>query len=282
MKKFSKLLLTSASLFTLFFTGCNNDKIIKVCASDVPHAEILSNCVKGILKEQGYTLNVKVLDWTVQNDAVANKDYDANYFQHIPYLLTYEGTDEKELIATCKVHYEPLGIYRGNFSGALTEGLTFEICSDTSNAIRAFELLKAKGVLDTIPVNEDKTALTFEGSSWYSEDGKKVTLIEESLLVSSMDDYNFALLPCNTAYTGNVPSERQVAKEDDPEQVSNKANVLAVRKQDYLNNETYKAKIDVLTDALLSDAVSTYINETYLSAITCDDSSQIDLRSSIQ
>ena len=90
-----------------------SDKTIKVCASDIPHAEVLNNKVKELLQPKVYTLDVTILDWTLQNDAVANKDYDANYFQHIPYLLTYEGTGNKELFASCKVHYEPLGIYVG-------------------------------------------------------------------------------------------------------------------------------------------------------------------------
>ena len=114
MKKRFLFLLT---IFVLFLTlgfgaGCgNSDKVIKVCASELPHADILENSVADILAEKGYTLKVYVLDWTIQNDSVATKDYDANYFQHIPYLETYTGT--VSLFASCKVHYEPLGIYGG-------------------------------------------------------------------------------------------------------------------------------------------------------------------------
>jgi D-methionine transport system substrate-binding protein len=278
MKKIRNLIAGLIGVVAL--ASCSgNSKTIRVCASSIPHAEVLEESVKKIVEEKGYKLEVKVLDWTIQNGAVANKDYDANYFQHIPYL---ESGDYKDsLVATCKVHYEPLGIYRGKATGELSTGKTFSICNDVSNAIRAFELLKAKGVLNTIPVSEDKESLTFEGNT-YTQGDITIKLVAEELLAATRVDYDFACLPCNTAYTGNVTSDLQVAKEDDPAQVSLKANVLAVRKADYLNNQEYKEKIDVLTDALLSKEVSDYFKTKYLGAMTCDSSSQIDLRNLIK
>ena len=68
-------------------------------------------------------------------------------------------------MATCKVHYEPLGIYKGNGTkDNLLDGKSFEICADTSNAIRALQLLEAKGVLtaeDLASAVNDET-LTFD------------------------------------------------------------------------------------------------------------------------
>lgn len=259
-----------------FTTGCEKkEQTIYVCASELPHADILENAVAPILKEKGYTLEVTVLDWAIQNDSVASGDYDANYFQHIPFLELYNG--EVKLFATTKVHYEPLGIYKGSATGELATGKTFAICNDESNALRALELLKDKGVIENLPVDAEGK-LTITGSSWTSENGVTVTLIAEELLVASMADYDFVCLPCNTALTGNVDGALQVAKEDNAELVAGKANVLAARVEDYNNDETYKAKIDALTDALLSEAVSNYVNEKWGGAITCDESSQIDLR----
>ena len=293
MKKIIKLATTLLLAVCLtascgLFGGCaDNSKTIKVCASDIPHAEVLNGCVKGILAEKGYTLEVEILDWTLQNDSVASGDYDANYFQHVPYLETYTGSIE--LFASCKVHYEPLGIYYGKATvgSALSDGKTFEICDDVSNAIRAFQLLTAKGVInkeaegDNYPVNEDGATLNIgeTSKSWTSKDGNvTVTLVAENLLVSSLGDYDFACLPCNTAYTGNVDSSKRAAVEDDATLVEGKANVIAARVKDYANNAEYKAKIDALTDAMLSKEVSDFFAEKYLGAMTCDSTSQIDLR----
>ncbi len=286
MKKLNKVLTLSAAVLSLGFaltgfSSCGSDKtVISIAASDVPHAEILNECVKGIIEEKGYTLKVATIDWTTQNDAVANGDYDANYFQHIPYLSTYTG--KVELAATCKVHYEPLGIYKGKAS-SLTGVKDVEICDDDSNAIRALQLLKAKGIITgALPIDEAGEKLTIETKSWTSENNVKVYLIAENLLAQSRGDYDIACLPCNTALTGNIASTERLAVEDDPAQVSAKANVLAVRKYDYLNDTSYKTKIDVLTNVLLSSEVSEYVATKYSGNITCDSSTQIDLRSEIK
>ena len=294
MKKIVKTLITAILSTTLLlscgiFSSCGNSaKTITVCASDVPHAEVLNECVKDLLAKDGWTLKVTVLDWTIQNDSVANGDYDANYFQHVPYLNTYTGTTK--LFATCKVHYEPLGIYYGKATvgTAVTEGNTFAICDDVSNAIRAFNLLTAKGVIskevegENYPVNEDGETLNMSETSktWTSVSGDvSVTLVAENLLVSSLGDYDFACLPCNTAYTGNVDSSKRASVEDDETSVVGKANIIAARENDYKTNADYKAKIDALTNAMLSKEVSDYFAEKYLGSMTCDSTTQIDLRS---
>lgn len=274
MKKIVIIILLC--LFGLTSTGCfSQDKTIRVCASELPHADVLNNCVREILKLKGYKLEVSVLDWTLQNDGVANKDYDANYFQHIPYLETYSG--KTSLFATCKVHYEPLGIYYGKEKKDLLEGKSFEICNDESNAVRALKLLQEKGVLKKAPITSDGK-LAFTGSTWISDNDIKITLISEELLVSSINDYDFALLPCNTAYTGNVSSSRLVDKEDNQTLILENANVIAARQNDYLEDSVYKKKIDVLTEAMLSKEVREYIQKKYDGKITCDEKTQIDLR----
>ena len=274
MKKIVIIILLC--LFGLTSTGCfSQDKTIRVCASELPHADVLNNCVREILKLKGYKLEVSVLDWTLQNDGVANKDYDANYFQPIPYLETYSG--KTSLFATCKVHYEPLGIYYGKEKKELLEGKSFEICNDESNAVRALKLLQEKGVLKEAPITNDGK-LAFTGSTWISDNDIKITLISEELLVSSINDYDFALLPCNTAYTGNISSSRLVDKEDNQTLILENANVIAARQNDYLEDSVYKKKIDVLTEAMLSKEVREYIQKKYEGKITCDEKTQIDLR----
>ena len=275
MKKILVVLLVALLLVSsLCFTACGDPaKTITVCASELPHADILKNCVADILKQQGYTLKVKVIDWEIQNDAVAQGDYDANYFQHVPYLETYAGS--VELFATCKVHYEPLGIYKGGKYSANASNDTIAICNDESNAVRALQLLYAKGYITELPVQNEQ--LTFNGDTVVIGD-VTIKLIAENLLVAAMPDYTFVCLPCNTALTGNVDQSLKVDQETATELVAGKANVLAARLDDYNNDAEYKAKIDALTNALLSKAVSDYVAEKWGGAITCDGSTQIDLR----
>ncbi len=293
MRKFVKAVITAVLSLSIFvscgvLTGCGKRaKTIRVCASDVPHAEVLNECVKDLLAKDGWILEVTILDWTIQNDSVASGDYDANYFQHVPYLNTYTG--KTELFASCKVHYEPLGIYYGKASVGtpVTSGKTFAICDDVSNAIRAFNLLEAKGVIsktvegENYPVNADGETLNMSETSktWTSVNGQvSVTLVAENLLVSSLADYDFACLPCNTAYTGKINSSKRAAVEDNITEVAGKANIIAARKADYNSDAKYKAKIDALTSAMLSKEVADYFAQKYLGAMTCDSTTQIDLR----
>ena len=277
MKKILVVLLVALLLVSsLSFAACGDPaKTITVCASELPHADILENCVADILKEQGYTLKVKVIDWTLQNGAVAQGDYDANYFQHVPYLQTYAGS--VKLFASCKVHYEPLGIYKGGKYAENASNPSVAICNDESNALRALQLLYAKGYITSIPeFNSDKDGFVI-GSTLTVGD-VTIKLIAEELLVASMPDYTYACLPCNTAMTGNVDQSLKVEQETDPALVVGNANVLAARADDYANNAEYKTKIDVLTDALLSKEVADYVAVRWGGAITCDASTQIDLR----
>ena len=296
MKKITKtiLILTLVAVVALTvgaLSACNkkdNAKTITVCASDVPHAEILNGVVKGLLEAQGYKLEVRILDWQEQNGAVASGDYDANYFQHLPYLVS--GDFATQLAFTCKVHYEPLGVYYGKATVGtqVANGRSFAICNDESNAVRALQLLETNGLFSrasegaNYPINNNG-GLAFSGSSWTASNGARVDLIAENLLVASMRDYDFACLPCNTALTGNVSadSNHRAAVESDPAQVTGKANGLAVRKADYLNDATYKAKIDALTNALLSQEVANFIAEHYNNVILCNSNTQIDLRSAL-
>lgn len=278
MKKLLVVLLVALLLVSSFsFAACSDpETTITVCASELPHADILKNCVKEILREQGYTLKVKVIDWQIQNDSVAQGDYDANYFQHIPYLETYKG--EVQLFAACKVHYEPLGIYKGGqYNQESVGAFSIAISDDPSNALRALELLYAKGYISSIP-NVEVNAEGAVTSTSYTVGDVTIKLIAENLLVPSMPDYHYVCLPGNTALTGKVDQSLRVNQEDDPALVVGNANVLAARVDDYANDPIYKAKIDALTAALLSDEVADYVAEKFGGAVVCDDTTQIDLR----
>jgi len=102
----------SSSAVSITYSSYSGEKKgeISVCASELPHAKILNECIAPLVAEDGYSLKVKVLDWTIQNDAVANGEYDANYFEHVPYLKTYAGTTA--LYAACKVPESSVTYYK--------------------------------------------------------------------------------------------------------------------------------------------------------------------------
>jgi D-methionine transport system substrate-binding protein len=272
MKKNVLTLLAVLGLSCGFVTGCKKtDNVITICASQTPHAEVLTNAVSSILAKEGYTLKVTVLDWTLQNDAVKNGDYDANYFQHRPYLEQYDSGSANystsytytKVFPTAAVHFEPLRIYAGKSTAvdfASKKALsttTYEICSDVSNEIRALDLLVANQVIASYEKDKDGTPINLPAN---------ITLIDENLLVSSKADYDYALLPCNTALKGNLTADDLLPVESN-DVADLRANVIAANVTKYQSDSAYKKKIDALTDAVLTKAVASYILETYKGVI---------------
>lgn len=278
MKKINLLFVGVAALGALASCGSNNDdKVIKVAASETPHAQILKDAVAPLLAQKGYTLEVTVLDWTLQNDAVKNGDYDANYFQHRPYLQQYDSGSSTysetytyvNVFPTALVHFEPLRVYEGHAKAADFEAnkttATYEICADVSNEIRALDLLVACGAISSYDVDGNGNPINLP---------ERIKTIDENQLVPNREDYDYAVLPCNTALTGNL-----TANPDLPTETSDvadlRANVIAANVTKYGNDAKYKEKIDALTDAVLDQSVATYITTTWNNVISVD---QKDLR----
>jgi D-methionine transport system substrate-binding protein len=284
MKKSLLSTIALAALLSTSTVSCSStETVIKVAASDVPHAEILnSDAVKNAVKEKGYTLEVTVLDWTLQNDEVYNGTYDANYFQHRQYLqnwdsgsATYDESYEyQKLFPVAAIHSEPLRIYAGKSADKiLSSSCTFVICNDATNSIRALDLLKANNLIEDYTLAEDGTLkLDDEGIHPYGL--SNITLIKESLLATSLSDYDFGVLPTNSALTGNIAVDENLPVEDSTQQLY-RANVLAASVTKYASDATYKTKIDVLTDVLLSSATSEAIISLYSGVVV---PTQVDLR----
>lgn len=273
MKKSLFVLGLLMSLSSL--TGCNKkdaSKLIKVCASETPHAEILNDAIKPLLAEKGYQLEVTTLDWTIQNQSTFDGDYDANYFQHKPYLQQFDSNSANynesytysKLFPTTAIHFEPLRIYEGKSNATDFENnkqtASFEICADPSNAIRALDLLVNAGVISSY--EKDSSGNPKEDTL-----PSRIKLISEEMLVANIKDYDYAVLPCNTALTGNVKVNESLPTESD-EVKELRANVIAASVNKYKEDTTYKAKIDALTDCALDSSVSKYIKEKYNGVIT--------------
>ena len=120
-----------------------------MAASETPHSEILEQA-KPILEKEGYDLEVTVFDDYVQpNEVVESGDFDANYFQHIPYLDSFNEEKGTHLVNAGGIHYEPFGIYPGTKDSLddLEDGDTIAVPNDTTNEARALLLLQDNGII---------------------------------------------------------------------------------------------------------------------------------------
>ena len=122
-KRFPKLLvaaLAALALSLLALTGCSGggssseDKTITIAAVPTPHAEILNDVVKPALEKEGYTLEVKEFtDYVLPNTATEQEEFDANYFQHKPYLDDFNAENNTHIVSVAAIHVEPMGLYGG-------------------------------------------------------------------------------------------------------------------------------------------------------------------------
>ena len=144
----------AAAVLAVGLTACGgkenkaDDKTITVAASPTPHAEILE-AAKDLLKEKGYTLEIKEFDdYPQQNVVVDEGEFDANYFQHQPYLDNFNEEKGSDLVSAAKIHYEPLGIYPGASEDLenIKDGAKIAVPNDATNEARALLLLEENGI----------------------------------------------------------------------------------------------------------------------------------------
>lgn len=245
---------------------------IKVAASATPHAEILEEA-KPILEKEGWDLEVTVFDDYVQpNLVVESGDFDANYFQHIPYLDNFNEEQGTHLVNAGGIHYEPFGIYPGTKKSLdeLEDGDTIAVPNDTTNEARAL-LLQDNGVITL------KDGAGLEATVKDIEENLKNIKIEEleAAQVSRVkDEVAFVVLNGNYALqAGYSVSKDSIAHEtSDSEAAKTYVNVIAVKE----GNEESEA-IKALVDTLKSDEIKDFINEKYDGAvIPFEDSADAD------
>lgn len=264
MKKILSLLLIC--LFTLSpLTGCgsSDDKTIRVGASVTPHAEIL-RAAEPLLKEKGYTLEIiEFSDYVQPNNNVESGDLDANYFQHQPYLDNFNKENGTHIVSVAAIHYEPFGIYAGKASALsdITDGTTIAIPNDGTNEGRALFLLQDLGYITM------KDDVTFEATVLDIAEYKvdiKITEMEAAQLVRALQDVDFAIINGNYAIQGglNAATDALATEAKDSSAATTYANVLCV-KEGHENDPGILA----LIEALESDTVRDFINETYGGAV---------------
>ncbi len=232
---------------------------ITVAASATPHAEILEQA-KPILAEQGWELEVTVFnDYVQPNMVVESGDFDANYFQHIPYLDSFNVEQGTHLVNAGGIHYEPFGIYPGTKSDLTTleKGDVIAVPNDTTNEARALLLLQDNGILTL------KDGVGLEATVRDIVDNPNEVEIQEleaAQVPRVKDEVAFVVLNGNYAMeAGFSVSKDSVAYESsDSEAAQTYVNVIAVKE----GNENNEA-ITALVDALKSDAITNYINDTY-------------------
>ena len=266
MKKIIAITLALVLALSLGAVALADDTVtIKIGATPTPHAEILE-FAKDILAEQGIELDiVEYTDYVQPNLAVESGDLDANYFQHTPYLNTFNEENGTHLVSVGLVHYEPFGIYPGATASLeeLEDGAVIAIPNDGSNETRALLLLQQEGLItleEGIDASSNATIYDIAENPHEYEFQE----MEAAQLPNVLDDVDLAVINGNYALQAGLNAgEDALAVEDaSGDGAVTYANILCVKE----GNETNEA-ILALLEVLQSDEVAQFIEETYEGAV---------------
>ena len=213
-------------------TAAGEMKKIIVGASPAPHAEIL-NAAKEVLASKGYELDiVEYTDYVLPNNALDSGDLDANYFQHKPYLDSFNEQNGTKLVSAGAIHYEPFGIYAGKTSSLdeLKDKATVLVPNDVSNEARALLLLEAQGLIKL------KEGVGLEATrNDIVENPKNLDIVEleAAQLPRSLPDCDIAVINGNYAIEAGLKVSDALAAEDSESLAATTyGNIVAVRKGD--------------------------------------------------
>ena len=238
---------------------------IRVAASPTPHAEILAVAAE-ILAQEGYELEIVEYDDYVQPNLVVDSgELDANYFQHSPYLESFNAENGTQIVSVGLIHYEPFGIYAGKTASLeeLPDGAEIIIPNDGSNETRALLLLQQEGLItlaDGIDASSNATVYDI------AENPKNlvITEMDAAQLARSLPDVDLAVINGNFALAAGLnAAEDALAVEDaSGDAAQTYANLLGVK----AGRENDPA-IQALLRALQSDQVRDFINENFGGAV---------------
>lgn len=248
-------------------TSSTGDKVIKVGATAVPHAEILNDVVKDVLADAGWTLEVtEFTDYVTPNTALEDGSLDANYFQTLGYMNNQNDENGLHLAAAVGVHIEPMGIYSAKIESLddLADGATISCPNDVDNLDRALRLLVQKGLLKDPGTDEHASETTFNGNAELNPHGYVITPVEAANVPNTLADVDVAVVNGNYALEAELPASHPALdiEEFDKDTTIARTNFLVVKQG---NEETEKTK--ALVEAITSDEVQAYIEDTYKGAV---------------
>ena len=240
-----------------------DDTTISVAATPTPHAVILNGPVKDLLEEQGYTLDVQEFtDYVVPNTATEEGEVDSNFFQHGPYLESFNEERGTHLASVVAVHFEPFALYAGRTARLddLAEGSIVAVPNDTTNEARALLLLEQEGLLtlaEDAGINATIRDITDNPLNLDFQE------LEAATIPSVLADVDIACINGNYALNAGLSLDDALALEaSDSLAAETYANVLVVRE----GNENLD-KVQALAAALTSEENRAFIEETFGGAV---------------
>ena len=235
----------------------NTSTTLRVGVSPVPHGDILRFVKDNLAAREGLDLEiVEFTDYVQPNLALGDRQIDANFFQHVPYMEDFAAEHKIDMVAVAEVHIEPLGIYSRKVTSLadVPDQAVVAIPNDTTNSGRALRLLAANGL---ITLNENAGVAATVRDITGNPKQLQITELEAAQLPRSLDDTTLSVINGNYALgIGLKPNTDALALEqaaDNPY-----ANVLTV-----LRDREDDPAVQKLARLLVSAEVKQFIEQQY-------------------
>lgn len=268
MKRFFKAIAVVSVLVSAFaLVGCggrNDDTVLVAGATAVPHYEILLQVVD-VMAEKGFELQLREFsDFSTPNPALQDGSIDVNFFQHRPFLDSFNANSGAGLVPVFGVHFEPLRVYAGRLDSIdnIPHGAIVAIPNDPTNEARALQLMEFLGLITLYEATRGTaSATTGIASNPY---GIVFRPVVAQTLPSVLPDVDLAVINGNVALQGGVMHLAiDGAGEDlDPNARTTFTNYVVVR-SGYENDP----RVLALIDALNTDEIRAFIESEYLGRV---------------
>ncbi|MGG0643784.1 MetQ/NlpA family ABC transporter substrate-binding protein [Sporosarcina gallistercoris] len=266
-----KILLILTLSILLVVAGCNKsdsakepekapakeDEVVtlKVASLIPPMTEILE-LVKPTLAEQGIELDIVVLGDNVQpNSALAAKEVDANFFQHVPYMEEFNRNNDANLVPITPIYFANYGVYSKEYDSMeqLPKGASIAIANDISNIDRSLALLAQQ---DIITLKEKKGPYYTKADILENPKNYEFKEVDLLMLARMYDDADAVIMtPAYAAPLNLTPKSDALLTEG----VENDFAITLIAREDNADSES----IQKLSKAMTSDEVRKFLEDNY-------------------
>lgn len=242
----------------LFLNGCSHDeqKTLRIVASPTPHAEMIEFLIPE-MKKEGINLEViTITDYLLPNKLVDEKEADANFFQHTPFLDYQKKEQGLHLEILGKIHLEPMGLYSFKLKSMDEfKNKTLALPLDPSNEARALKLLSDAGLISLSKPNPESIH-DIKDNPYHLQ----FLEVDAAILPRLYEDVDITIIPTNFALQAGLnPSKDALFLESEE---SPYANIIVINPE-----SSKKEQLQLLLNYLQSDLMKNFISQTYKGAI---------------
>lgn len=259
-----KKLILFVLLGAMALAGCSNTEsapeeekevTLKVASLISPMTDILE-IAKPLLKEEGVNLEIVVLSDNVQpNNALANKEVDANFFQHVPYMEEYNKSADAHLVPVKAIYHAVYGGYSKDYQSIedLPDGATIAMANDPTNIGRSLNLLAN---YDLITLKEDAGIFATEADIVENPHNFQFEKVDLLMLARVYEDTDLTIMtPAYAAPLGLTPNEDALLTEG----IESEFAITLIAREDNADSEA----IQLLAEKMTGPEVKKFLEEEY-------------------